>query len=247
MALGTSQTFARFASGRPQWEDACRLRAALRPLDPALGRRREPATRVDVAAASPRWEECRRRDDAERFRDGRLLAADFVVRRRSVGPQPAAGGSCRRITLLRLRKLRLRPCPPPPARGASLPGRAPAPASRSVSVYSFAAAAPAPGSCAPALRRSIARPRSDSALASQRCAGASFGQHAAGRVLRVAGRADAAFTAKGEARDLLVVEGCAVRTEVYGRGPWFAFVMTSTRRHQGPGLRRAPGFRSAVQ
>ena len=40
-----------------------------------------------------------------------LLAARAV----SAGPQPVAGGSCRRITLLRLRRLRLRTCPPPPA------------------------------------------------------------------------------------------------------------------------------------
>ena len=95
-----------------------------------------------------------------------LLAARAV----SAGPQPVAGGSCRRITLLRLRRLRLRPCPPPPARAASLPRRAPASASRSASVYSFATAAPAPGPCAGALRRSIAPPWSASALASQRCA-----------------------------------------------------------------------------
>ena len=85
-----------------------------------------------------------------------------------------AGGSCRRITLLRLRRLRLRTCPPPPARAASLPGRAPSLVSRSASVYSFAAAAPAAGACAGALRRSIAPPWSASALASQRCAGASL-------------------------------------------------------------------------
>jgi hypothetical protein len=29
MALGTSQTFARFAGARPQWEGACRPRGAL--------------------------------------------------------------------------------------------------------------------------------------------------------------------------------------------------------------------------
>jgi hypothetical protein len=40
-----------------------------------------------------------------------------------------AGGSCRRITLLRLRKLRLRPCPPPPARAPSWLCRARAPRS----------------------------------------------------------------------------------------------------------------------
>ena len=73
------------------------------------------------------------------------------------GPQSVAGGSCRRITLLRLRRLRLRTCPPPPARGPSLPSRAPSSASRSASVYSFATAAPAPSRCARALRRGIAR------------------------------------------------------------------------------------------
>ena len=40
---------------------------------------------------------------------------------RCAGRQSAAGGSCRRITLLRLRRLRLRTCPPPPARASSLP------------------------------------------------------------------------------------------------------------------------------
>ena len=63
--------------------------------------------------------------------------------------QPTAGGSCRRITLLRLRRLRLRTCPPPPARGSSLPCRAPMPASRSASVYSLRGRS----SCAELVRR----------------------------------------------------------------------------------------------
>ena len=68
---------------------------------------------------------------------------------RSVGPQPVTGGSCRRITLLRLRRLRLRTCPPPPARGPSLPRRAPALASRSARVYCLRDRS----SCAESVRR----------------------------------------------------------------------------------------------
>jgi hypothetical protein len=91
------------------------------------------------------------------------------------GHWPVAGGSCRRITLLRLRRLRLRTCPPPPARASSLPGRAPARASRSASVYSFATSAPAPNRCATAFRRRTAPPWSASALASQRVRWCLFG------------------------------------------------------------------------
>ena len=121
------------------------------------------------------------RPPVTRMRMARNLLAARAV---SAGPQPVAGGSCRRITLLRLRRLRLRTCPPPPARAASLPGWAPPPASRSASVYSFAAAAPAPGSCAAALRRSIAPPWSASALANDgrpRQAGAPIGEHTCNR------------------------------------------------------------------
>jgi hypothetical protein len=65
------------------------------------------------------------------------------------GRQLVAGGSCRQITRLRLRKLRLRTCPPPPGRARSLPGRAPALGSRSVSVYSLRGRS----SCAESARR----------------------------------------------------------------------------------------------
>jgi hypothetical protein len=54
---------------------------------------------------------------------------------------------------------------------------------------SFAAAAPAPAWCAAALRRSIARPWSASALASQRCATALLGAAGGRGVARRAGRA----------------------------------------------------------
>jgi hypothetical protein len=101
----------------------------------------------------------------ERAHSGRARRRDAVT---VGGPQRVAGGSCLRITLLRLRKLRLRTCPPPPARDPSLPGRAQASASQS------AGATP---SRPQLLRRAQARcfpswPGSawaDSASVSQRC------------------------------------------------------------------------------
>jgi hypothetical protein len=45
LAAAQCQTFARFASARPQWEGACTPRVRSDQFDPALGRRQELATR----------------------------------------------------------------------------------------------------------------------------------------------------------------------------------------------------------
>ena len=97
------------------------------------------------------------------------MARNLPAARAASGPQPVAGGSCRRITLLRLRRLRLRTCPPPPARAASLPRGRPRPC-RGPRASTPSRPQLLRGRCAAALRQSIAPPWSGSALASQQCA-----------------------------------------------------------------------------
>ena len=90
--------------------------------------------------------------------------------RRSPRAAAVAGGSCRRITLLRLRRLRLRTCPPPPARASSLPAGH-APASRSASVYCLRGRSSCAGLGARLLSAGVSRHRGlPPPLASQRCA-----------------------------------------------------------------------------
>ena len=114
-----------------------------------------------LAAGRGRRRRGRRPVPAVRDRDARTPPAVSHRDR----PQPTAGGSCRRITLLRLRRLRLRTCPPPPARGRLCP------AGRQRPRRGPRASTPSRpqllrrARCAAALRRSIARPWSASAFA----------------------------------------------------------------------------------
>ena len=147
--------------------------SAQRRLPGLAGRSRCPAStsrstsRASSSSACASW--LRGSSGRRRLRGSRGAGSATGCWRTVRARQLVAGGSCRRLTLLRLRRLRLRTCPPPPARAAPLPGRAPAPRP-SAGVYSLRGRSSCAGSGAAALRRCIARPCSASAFASQRCA-----------------------------------------------------------------------------